>query len=387
MKKRNATVLILMLITISTMYAQTVNYDAAVRNVVMQIIRATNENEIVAIVSFDSTSEQFSSRLINDVTRDLIDNGVQVVERQKLDEVLKEQDFQLSGNVSDESMQSIGRMLGASSIVIGNGENMVEHYSINFRILSVETAQVMRQITQDVKYNASMRRLLAVNKTSDGIGSTKVYIGGILGLGIGMHGINEEFYTALGFESSTPREEAGLGFPLSFYVGYQITDRWAIQSGLNFFLNNKVRSFSNTIEDDGLYEEEVILDYNTLDIPIMTRFTIIFSPVMLNVFGGFHLSFAISKLNIDDHGGSVEAGNNFTSNKSISANNVTGGMNFGANVGFKLGPGNIVGGVMFLFDFMPIRGDFINHKDEKYDDTRINTRRALNIMVGYEFKL
>jgi len=42
---------------------------------------------------------------------------------------------------------------------------------------------------------------------------------------------------------------------------------------------------------------------------------------------------------------------------------------------------------MFLFDFMPIRGDFINHKDEKYDDTRINTRRALNIMVGYEFKL
>ena len=379
MKKRMAAVLVFMLIAISAICAQTVTYDVAVRNTVTQITRAIDENETIAIIGFYSTSEQFSTRLIDDITRDLINDGVQVVERQRLNAVLREQNFQLSGNVSDESMQSIGRMLGASSIIIGNGENMVEHYRINFRVLSVRTALVKRQIAQDVTYNANMRRLLTGNAASDGIGSTRFYIGGMLGLGIGLHSINDELYLDAG--RASPREESGVGFPLSLYVGYQILEHLAIQSGLDFLFHNNVKENFLEIDD--------IVSYNSLDIPILARYTIIFSPVILDVTGGFHVSFPMGKLNYTDSGETI----------GISPTNVAFGMNFGVNVGNKFGPGNIIVGVSFVFDFYPIKAD-IPIRTRRWDDwdyewiyewtkkeMDIVTRRSLNIMIGYGYKL
>ena len=376
MKKKMAAVLVLMVIATSAICAQTVTYDVAVRNIVTQITRAIDENEIIAIVGFDSASEQFSARLIDDVTRDLINDGVRVVERQRLDAVLREQNFQLSGNVSDESMQSIGRILGASSIVIGKGENMVEHYRINFRVLSVRTALVKRQIAQDVTYNANMRRLLAGNEASDGIGSTKFYIGGMLGLGIGLHSIDDEMYVG------SPKEESGVGFPLSLYVGYQILEHLAIQSGLDFLFNNNIKA------DFG--DWEVTAAYNSLDIPLLARYTIIFSPVILDVMGGFHVSFPMGRLNYEANDGQAAG---------ISPTNAAFGMNFGVNVGYKLGPGHIIGGISFVFDFNPIKAEvpigtawydsygYFLYEEWSKKEMDVVTRRSLNIMIGYGYKL
>ena len=369
MMKRNAAVFIFLMMCTSRMYSQPINYDVAVRNIVTQIIRAIDDDEIIAIIHFDSTSDQFSTRIIDDITRDLINDGIRIVERQRLEAVLQEQDFQLSGNVSDSSVQSIGNMLGASSVIIGHGENMADHYRINFRVLSVETAQIRRQIAQDIRFNANMRRLLAGEATSDNIGSTKLYIGGVLGLGIGLHSINSEFYdnyyTGGGIQ---PKEESGVGFPLSLFIGYQINDHWALQSGLDFFFNNYVKA---TVTGGYIFEG----DYNSLSIPILARYTILFSPVTLNAIAGFHLSFAMGKLNIE--GG----GFGFSVAESSPANNVTIGMDLGVNAGYKLGPGNIIWGMYFTFDFYPIRGNVDNM------DAKIATRRALNIMIGYEYKL
>ena len=373
MKKRVVTALVLMLIVTSAMCAQTVTYDVAVRNIVTQIVRAIDENEIIAIVGFDSTSEQFSTRIIDDITRDLINDGIKVVERQRLDAVLREQNFQLSGNVSDKSMQSIGRMLGASSIIVGNGENMVEHYRINFRVLSVRTALVKRQIAQDVTYNANMRRMLSRNTASDAIGKTTFYIGGMLGPGIGLHSIDDDVYEG---QTDNPKEESGVGFAFSLYVGYQILEHLAIQSGLDFLFNNNVKL------SGGDWSQSISL--HTLDIPLLARYTIIFSPIVLDVIGGFHLSFPVGKINIDY--------SDDYSNKgafSVTPKNATFGMNFGVNVGYKLGPGNIIGGISFVFDFNPLRAEIYtgatNWLEKKEMD--VVTRRSLNIMVGYGYKL
>jgi hypothetical protein len=404
MKKKMATVLVLMLIVTSAICAQTVTYDVAVRSIVTQIVRAIDENEIIAIVGFDSTSEQFSTKLIDDVTRDLINDGIKVVERQRLDAVLREQNFQLSGNVSDESMQSIGRMLGASSIVIGNGENMTEHYRINFRVLSVRTALVKRQIAQDVTYNANMRRLLLTgNAASDSIGSTKVYVGGMLGLGIGLHSLNDEIvYVDDGIVNTlvprpSPEEVSGLGFPLSLYVGYQILEHLAIQSGLDFLFNNNMK------KDSSVWNTDRIVSYSSLDIPLLARYTIIFSPVILDVRGGFHISFPLGKINYEpsfDNTSSSEAAMmariamGVRESENLTPTNAAFGMNFGANIGYKFGLGNIIGGVSFVFDFYPIKadvsirtriGDNVWVWSKKEMD--VITRRSLNIMIGYEYKL
>ena len=374
MKKGLFLVLVFVLIGTNAIFAQAVNYDTAVRNIVTQIVRSIDDNEIIAIVGFDSSSEQFSGRIIDDITRDLINDGVGIVERQRLDAILQEQNIQVSGNVSEESMQSIGRILGASSIIIGHGENMVDHYRINFRVLSVETAQIKRQIAQDVAYNANMRRLLAGNTDSDIMGNTRFYIGGMLGFGIGLHSISDEAYVDSIFN---PKEKSGLGFPFSLFIGYQITDHIAIQSGLNFI-------FNNNIEISGpLWYQDISL--HTLDIPILGRYTMLFSPVTLDAIAGFHLSFPMGKINLEysDIFGGKGA-------ESVSTTNVTFGMDLGLNVGKKIGPGNIVGGISFVFDFNPIKADLpitYNWIDWTKEERKVVTRRSLNIMVGYVYRL
>jgi hypothetical protein len=58
--------------------------------------------------------------------------------------------FQMSGEVSDDSMQALGRMLGAQSIVTGSLRNIENGYRIMIRVLNVESAAVEVQYRSDI---------------------------------------------------------------------------------------------------------------------------------------------------------------------------------------------------------------------------------------------
>ena len=64
--------------------------------------------------------------------------------------ILAEQEFQLSGNVSDESMQSIGHMLGAEYIITGSFTPAGTSCRFVINALSVESAQVQSVFIADV---------------------------------------------------------------------------------------------------------------------------------------------------------------------------------------------------------------------------------------------
>jgi len=68
--------------------------------------------------------------------------------------------LQLSGDVSDESAQAIGRMLGAQSIISGNLTNMGTFYRFRVRVINVETAAIQTQVSLDLRNDEQVAFLL-----------------------------------------------------------------------------------------------------------------------------------------------------------------------------------------------------------------------------------
>jgi len=74
-----------------------------------------------------------------------------VVDRRELDIIQQEEQFQMSGEVSDESALSIGKKLGAQLVVSGSLTSMGSAYRFRIRVLNVETAVVETGSTADLR--------------------------------------------------------------------------------------------------------------------------------------------------------------------------------------------------------------------------------------------
>jgi hypothetical protein len=57
---------------------------------------------------------------MEELTGALVDRGMEVADRQNLEFVYKELNFQMSGEVSDEEVVSIGKFLGADMVITGS---------------------------------------------------------------------------------------------------------------------------------------------------------------------------------------------------------------------------------------------------------------------------
>jgi hypothetical protein len=279
-----------------------------------------------------------------------------------METIIQEQDFQLSGYVSDESAVSIGHMLGAQSIIIGSGENMVDYYHIQFRMIGVESSVVQDQISLNVRYDAAMRRLLS-GADEKAIGNTHFLIGVRLGAGFEINTADEDMVGS----GYSPREKSNIAFIASLYGAFKFNDAWLIQPELNFMVNNGME-----ITGQGY---AVKIDYSTLDIPLLVRWNFIQSPILAGVLLGPYLSLPIGKLNlsIDNRGSALD----------------TAGISYGVTAGFalayKAGPGYITGDVRFLHDLasLMVQEDF----GEGLQDAKIGIRRSINLTIGYEFSL
>jgi curli biogenesis system outer membrane secretion channel CsgG len=66
-----------------------------------------------------------------------------VIERSELENIQKEQKYQLSGEVSDETAVSVGRQLGTQIIITGSIMPLGYNYSLRLKVTNVETAQII----------------------------------------------------------------------------------------------------------------------------------------------------------------------------------------------------------------------------------------------------
>jgi len=69
--------------------------------------------------------------------------GLQVIERAELNELLREQDLALSGRVDESSAVEIGKLLGVQYVITGQATDIVGNLRMDIRAIDVETSEIV----------------------------------------------------------------------------------------------------------------------------------------------------------------------------------------------------------------------------------------------------
>ena len=180
---RMFTMIVLFFITLSV-YGQSkgsIFLDDAIEEAAKNIDAHIIAKSKIALISFNSPSIPFSDYVLDELTTNLVNSGnLIVVDRKEIYLIRGELNFQHSGDVEDNSMQELGRMLGAQSIVSGSLTDIGGTYRIVIRVLNVQTAAVEVQYRTDIVNDRKVKALLA-KTTGQKIGTGGLNI--IFGLG------------------------------------------------------------------------------------------------------------------------------------------------------------------------------------------------------------
>jgi TolB-like protein len=116
--------------------------DDGIRQTSENIVENLSENTKLTFLYFSSPSENFSEYIIEELLTNLVNaKKFTIVDRKYLDQVRNELNLQASGDVSDESAQSIGKFIGAESIITGTLQQIGNTHRLRFNIITVETAE------------------------------------------------------------------------------------------------------------------------------------------------------------------------------------------------------------------------------------------------------
>ncbi|MDR0441811.1 MAG: CIA30 family protein [Treponema sp.] len=137
-----------------------VTIDTALRNSTQYLNTRIPAKTKVVVLNFTSDWPKLSDYIIEELIGYIVNDGeFAVVDRANLESIRKELNFQLSGDVSDETAQSIGKMLGAQTIISGSITTIGSAYRLRIRAISVESAQIVGMQNVDVAQDARLAAL------------------------------------------------------------------------------------------------------------------------------------------------------------------------------------------------------------------------------------
>jgi TolB-like protein len=118
--------------------------SGVMENVSLQLIENLPQKSAIAVLSIGSNDKALSENAVEELEFNLVNSGkFTIVDRARLDQIRREQNFQLSGEVSDDSAVSIGNMLGANVVLVGTISTTGSKGRITIRALDVKTAQIV----------------------------------------------------------------------------------------------------------------------------------------------------------------------------------------------------------------------------------------------------
>jgi TolB-like protein len=125
--------------------------DQAIQEAAEGIDSTLEQGVKIALLNFNSPSEKLSIYVLEELSGYLVNSKkLVVVERRELDIIRQEEQFQVSGEVSDESAQSIGKKLGAQMVVSGSLSDVGKNYRFRIKTLNVETAAITATTSSDI---------------------------------------------------------------------------------------------------------------------------------------------------------------------------------------------------------------------------------------------
>ena len=146
----------------------------------------------IAVLAFEGRgiSETEAGPLTDRFRGELVrTNAFIVVSRDKMEAILKEQAFQLSGCTSTECAVEIGRILSTQKIVVGKVGRVGETYTIDISFIDIETSRIEKSFNRD--YSGKIDGILPILKEiafemippKEGISKIPLYSSGIIALG------------------------------------------------------------------------------------------------------------------------------------------------------------------------------------------------------------
>jgi TolB-like protein len=101
-------------------------------------------NSTVAVLSISASDKDSSAFVLDEIEYQMVDaKKFKMVDRKTLDTIRQEQEFQMSGEVSDASAVTIGNMLGASIVITGSITGSSNTNRLTIKALDVKTAQIV----------------------------------------------------------------------------------------------------------------------------------------------------------------------------------------------------------------------------------------------------
>ncbi len=120
----------------------------------MPVVAMAQARDSYAVIDLEgrgiSTIE--AATLTDRMRSELVKTGaVTVVERGQMQQILGEQDFQLTGCTSDECAVEIGQMLGVTKMVAGSIGKIGSTYTVDLRNIDVATGAILTTMTRNYR--------------------------------------------------------------------------------------------------------------------------------------------------------------------------------------------------------------------------------------------
>jgi len=103
-----------------------------------EIQKVLPANARVWIHNNASTNQNIVNDVIDNLTSTFIKNGITIIDRESISLIMKEQNFQMGGYVSDNDFVSIGKLAGANTLVIINITGTGAARRLQVRVLDIE---------------------------------------------------------------------------------------------------------------------------------------------------------------------------------------------------------------------------------------------------------
>jgi hypothetical protein len=125
--------------------------DKAVKDAVGVLHSRLPSGTVIMLIKTNSTERAMLNDVVDRITMAVIQAGnLKLVDRSNQAIIEAEQQFQLSGNVDDDSAVWIGHQLGAKYAVLCWISGVSSSRKLNLRILSIETGQITEQTSFDI---------------------------------------------------------------------------------------------------------------------------------------------------------------------------------------------------------------------------------------------
>lgn len=163
------------ILVITAVPASANSLDKAVDTVVSELTAdlfmeiSRDEDYKIAVADFlnqNNQKTQLSNFISENITIKLINESstnIKVLERQRLNSVLEEQDRMSSGVLRQDTSEKIGELLGADSIIIGKYYNIKKEIHLIAKLVSIETGYIHSAVKLEFEKDEIVHSMLGEN--------------------------------------------------------------------------------------------------------------------------------------------------------------------------------------------------------------------------------